>query len=197
MGSAKESPRRALETLADCSRENAAAEHTNRGKRQHRATAAGLDKQNQERTMMRSLSGRGFVEREKDVGAEPVGDLTHEFKQFKLFRLPSLPHHQPDHCLPPSPRSHRSNHHRRSQTERGNPRPLRKHTGACPQWNQTSTSADDKGARDPPHLQVRRDPKTADEEQIEKETKLVDPSRLRRTENRRGGRERRRRKPFF
>ncbi|WZZ28909.1 hypothetical protein YC2023_012310 [Brassica napus] len=103
----------------------------------------GLDKQNQERTMMRSLSGRGFVEREKDVGAEPSssGDLTHEFKQFKLFRLPSLPHHQPDHCLPPSPRSHRSNHHRRSQTERGNPRPLRKHTGACPQWNRTSTSA--------------------------------------------------------
>ena len=51
MGSAKETPtkpadpqkaqhRGALETLADWSRENAAAEHTNRGERQHRVTAA-------------------------------------------------------------------------------------------------------------------------------------------------------------
>ncbi|CAN6853006.1 unnamed protein product, partial [Brassica oleracea] len=64
-----------------------------------------------------------------------------EFRQFKLFRLPSSPHHQPDHCIPLSPRSHRANPHWRSQTERGNPRPLRKHAGTCPQWNRTCTSA--------------------------------------------------------
>lgn len=86
--------------------------------------------------------------------ADVLKRRSYSWIQAVQARLPRLiaTHHQPVHCLPPTPTRNRTKHHWRSQTERSNRRLLRKHTGICPQRNRTCTSA-----RSPPPLGQSRD----------------------------------------